>query len=56
MIKKGEEPSKDTYDSNKIYLKGDVVIFKGQKYIAKWWVQGEDPDKSQAWEKVVTQN
>lgn len=56
VVKKGEEPSKDTYNPNKIYLKGDVVIFKGQKYIAKWWIQGEDPDKSQAWEKVVTQN
>lgn len=56
VVKKGEEPSQDTYDPNKIYLAGDSVIFKGEKYIAKWWIKGEDPDKSQAWEKVITPN
>lgn len=56
VVKKGEEPSQDTYDPNKIYLAGDSVIFKGEKYIAKWWIKGEFPDKSQAWEKVITTN
>ena len=43
----------DTYDSSKIYTKGDTVIYKGKKYICKWWVQGEAPDTSDAWEEVV---
>ncbi|MGL5346263.1 MAG: glycosyl hydrolase family 18 protein [Peptostreptococcaceae bacterium] len=46
----------DTYDPTKIYYGGEVVIYKGEKYTAKWWVQGENPDKSQAWEKEVTPN
>ncbi|MFI3211017.1 MAG: glycosyl hydrolase family 18 protein [Peptostreptococcaceae bacterium] len=43
----------DTYDSTKVYLGGDTVIYKGEKYTAKWWVKGETPDKSQAWEKEI---
>ncbi|MBN1039147.1 DUF5011 domain-containing protein [Clostridium botulinum] len=46
----------DTYDSNKIYLEGDTVIYKGNKYTAKWWIKGEDPDKSEAWKKEVIPN
>ncbi|MGN2337809.1 carbohydrate-binding protein [Clostridium cagae] len=46
----------DTYDSNKIYLEGDTVIYKGNKYTAKWWIKGEDPDKSEAWKKEVISN
>lgn len=55
-VKEKPDPSQDTYDSNKIYLEGDSVVFKGEKYVAKWWVKGEDPDKSQAWQKIVTPN
>ncbi|MGL4847327.1 MAG: carbohydrate-binding protein, partial [Clostridium sp.] len=40
----------DTYDSNKVYNTGDKVIYKGKEYTAKWWVKGEAPDKSAAWE------
>ncbi|MDK2584679.1 DUF5011 domain-containing protein [Romboutsia sedimentorum] len=43
----------DTYDSKKIYNDGDTVIYKGHKYTAKWWVQGEAPDLSEAWVKEV---
>lgn len=46
----------DTYDPNKIYYEGDTVIYKGEKYTAKWWVQGQAPDSSQAWEKEVIPN
>ena len=55
-VKKGEEPSEDTYDPNKIYLEGDSVIFKGEKYVAKWWVRGEDPDESYSWKKIIIPN
>ncbi|MGL6105739.1 glycosyl hydrolase family 18 protein [Romboutsia sp.] len=46
----------DTYDSTKVYLQGDTVIYKGETYKAKWWVQGENPSTSQAWEKVIKPN
>ncbi|MGL4800043.1 MAG: immunoglobulin-like domain-containing protein, partial [Cellulosilyticaceae bacterium] len=42
----------DTYDSAKIYNTGDKVIYKGAEYTAKWWVQGQAPDTSDAWEKA----
>ncbi|MGL4773078.1 MAG: immunoglobulin-like domain-containing protein [Clostridium sp.] len=46
----------DTYDPNKVYGTGDVVIYKGVKYRAKWWIQGGEPGVNPAWEIVVTQN
>ncbi|WP_240765072.1 glycosyl hydrolase family 18 protein [Paenibacillus dendritiformis] len=46
----------DTYDPKKIYYEGDSVIYKGEKYTAKWWVQGQAPDTSQAWQKEVVPN
>jgi chitinase len=55
-VKEKPPVSKDTYDSNKVYLKGDKVIYKGEEYTAKWWVRGENPDSSQAWEKKSTTN
>ncbi|MGL5477840.1 MAG: immunoglobulin-like domain-containing protein, partial [Clostridium sp.] len=55
-VKAKPDPSKDNYDPNKIYNTGDKVIFKGEEYVCKWWVKGEAPDKSAAWEKVNSQN
>ncbi|MCM3038762.1 DUF5011 domain-containing protein [Paenibacillus motobuensis] len=46
----------DTYDPKKVYLEGDSVIYKGEKYTAKWWVQGQAPDTSQAWQKELIPN
>ncbi|MCG8538932.1 MAG: beta-1,3-glucanase family protein [Clostridia bacterium] len=46
----------DTYDPNKAYVGGDVVIYKGEKYRARWWTQGEAPDKSSVWEKISEPN
>ncbi|WP_240927481.1 glycosyl hydrolase family 18 protein [Paenibacillus thiaminolyticus] len=46
----------DTYDPKKIYYEGDSVIYKGEKYTAKWWVQGQAPDTSQAWQKELIPN
>lgn len=53
---KESTPSNDTYDANKVYLAGDTVIYNGKTYTAKWWTKGEAPDKSSAWELVVTPN
>ena len=43
-----------TYDSTTAYAAGDVVIYNGVKYQAKWWTQGETPGSSEwgAWEKI----
>lgn len=46
----------DNYDTNKVYNKGDEVIYLGVKYIAKWYVVGENPDSSPAWEVAPTIN
>ncbi|USD66119.1 glycosyl hydrolase family 18 protein [Vibrio sp. SCSIO 43136] len=37
------------WDSNTIYLNGDVVTWAGSEYSAKWWTKGEDPSKSGQW-------
>ncbi len=50
------DPNGDTFDINKVYNTGDTVIYNGAKYTAKWWVKGEYPNKSQAWEKIVEPN
>ncbi|PSU50676.1 chitinase, partial [Photobacterium aphoticum] len=34
-----------------VYLAGDTVIYDGQTYTAKWWVQGQRPGESAAWER-----
>ncbi|MGL4345067.1 MAG: discoidin domain-containing protein [Cellulosilyticaceae bacterium] len=49
-IPEPERPEGDTYDADRAYVAGETVIYKGQEYVAKWWVQGEAPDSSQAWE------
>ncbi|MEW9094682.1 MAG: immunoglobulin-like domain-containing protein [Clostridiaceae bacterium] len=46
----------DTYDPSKIYLEGDIVIYKGEKYTARWWTQGQTPDKFEVWEKEIILN
>ena len=53
---KSKDANNDTYDASKIYLTGDVVIYNGKKYKAKWWNQGEASDKSAAWELIVEAN
>ena len=47
-------PEIPTYSPTKVYVGGDIVIYNGVKYKAKWWTQGETPGASQwgAWEKI----
>lgn len=42
-------PVEDTYLSTCIYNGGDVVIYKGNTYQAKWWTMGTAPDPSNQW-------
>lgn len=46
------DPSIPAWDSTKAYNAGAKVMYNGVVYTAKWWVQGELPDKSNAWEKA----
>lgn len=55
-VKEKSSQLEDTYDPSKVYLEGDTVIYKGVKYTARWWTQGEAPDKSQVWEKEAIFN
>ncbi|MBR3646014.1 MAG: hypothetical protein IKN54_06310, partial [Lachnospiraceae bacterium] len=40
------------WNAGTVYNKGDEVVYNGVTYRAKWWVQGEKPDASSAWESV----
>lgn len=47
----------DTYDNTKVYNTGDIVIYQGITYSARWWVQGTAPDAanpSNPWQVVTT--
>ncbi|MGL5150716.1 MAG: carbohydrate-binding protein, partial [Clostridium sp.] len=39
-------PTEDTFDPAKVYNTGDIVIYNGVKYRAKYWTQGGTPDKN----------
>ena len=52
-VKTNEEAaSQDTWRSDQIYVAGDTVIYQGIEYRAKWWVRGDRPDTSAAWERT----
>ncbi|MGL4971994.1 MAG: glycosyl hydrolase family 18 protein, partial [Culicoidibacterales bacterium] len=56
VIEPPVDPSGDTFELNKVYNTGDKVIYNGVEYTAKWWVQGEYPDQSAAWERKIAVN
>lgn len=56
VIVKAIPASTDTFDPNKIYTTGDIVIYNGDTYVCNWWTLGESPDTSAAWTLQVTPN
>lgn len=49
----GTDPN--AWDANTVYNKGDRVVVNGVTYEAKWWTQGDNPEKtgpSGVWKKV----
>lgn len=44
------------WDANKVYTGGEVVSYNNKIYKAKWWVQYQTPDQSNAWEQIVLPN
>lgn len=48
--KKPEVPGEIAeWDSAAVYVQGNRVTYNGLEYEAKWWVTGEQPDRSDAW-------
>ena len=47
-------PEIQAYSPTKTYVGGDIVMYNGVKYKAKWWTLGETPGANQwgAWEKI----
>lgn len=37
------------WNKDDIYTKGDIVLYNGKKYEAKWWTQGEIPNPEEEW-------
>lgn len=51
--KKPEVPGEIAdWDSTAVYVQGDRVLYDGLEFVAKWWVTGEQPDRSDAWKLV----
>ncbi|MGL5151713.1 MAG: immunoglobulin-like domain-containing protein [Clostridium sp.] len=46
-VVKGAVIEGEQYDDNKIYNTGDVVVYNGMLFKAKWWTQGTKPDPAQ---------
>lgn len=40
------------WDNAAVYTGGDIVLYQGYQYRAKWWTKGEDPGDSEVWEKL----
>uniref|UniRef100_UPI00355B6C89 carbohydrate-binding protein n=1 Tax=Francisella tularensis TaxID=263 RepID=UPI00355B6C89 len=40
-----------TWNPQTVYTKGDEVTYNGQKYVAQWWTQGNNPADGGAWKK-----
>lgn len=41
------------WDQSAVYNGGDRVAYGGRVYQAKWWTQGEPPDKADVWEDTL---
>lgn len=41
-----------TWDAGKVYVGGDIVVYNGVKYKAKWWTKGDKPGQSDVWQKI----
>ncbi|MGL4774661.1 MAG: immunoglobulin-like domain-containing protein, partial [Clostridium sp.] len=44
-VVKGAVIEGEQWDPTKVYTGGEIVVYNGAKYKAKWWTQGDQPDK-----------
>ncbi|KGK11985.1 carbohydrate-binding protein [Vibrio navarrensis] len=49
-VENGEIP---LFQSEEAYNGAQLVNYKGEYYLSKWWVQGENPDESSAWRHLA---
>ncbi|MFO6425098.1 PKD domain-containing protein [Motilimonas sp. KMU-193] len=43
------EPDTLAWQANKAYSAGDIVVYSGVKFQARWWTKGVQPDLSNTW-------
>lgn len=53
---KEQNSENKTWQQSKVYVAGDEVVYEGITYRAKWWTQGERPNKAQVWQRDTTPN
>lgn len=51
----GNDNDVASWDSSKVYLKGDLVSHDGKVYEAQWWTQGDNPAEAGEWGAWKTQ-
>lgn len=44
-----DKPEAPTWDSDTIYLNGDLVTYNDDVYEAAWWTQGDQPNDASVW-------
>lgn len=47
------ETAYEEWDDETVYNGGDLVVYQGKIYKAKWWTQGEVPGKADVWEDTL---
>ncbi|MGL5381176.1 lytic polysaccharide monooxygenase [Clostridium sp.] len=53
IIKTKEKVEENTtWDSDQIYLGGEIVTYNGLEYKAKWWTKGDVPGESDVWQLI----
>ncbi|WP_102797570.1 glycosyl hydrolase family 18 protein [Bowmanella denitrificans] len=45
-----------TWQAGTVYTAGDIVLYEGVEYRAKWWTQGDRPDLGGPWEVRIPDN
>lgn len=45
-------PAPKPWSASTAYAAGDLVVYKGRLYRAKWWTQGETPGSSTVWQDL----
>ncbi|SKA13095.1 Carbohydrate binding domain-containing protein [Chitinophaga eiseniae] len=45
-------PAPREWNASTVYAAGDIVVYKGRMYKAKWWTQGETPGSSTVWQDL----
>ncbi|MFA0414425.1 glycosyl hydrolase family 18 protein [Vibrio renipiscarius] len=50
-VKGNDDTGGNTWNKDQVYVGGDIVIYNGVEYTAKWWTKGDEPGKSDVWQE-----